>query len=302
MKDFISQKTKSGPARATLGVAVVSFLVGAAVVAYFAERDGFFGQKDEEQPVAIAEPVEQEASPEDVASPSPVPSATSAEVAEAAEAVERVAEQQGGLDQRIAALEQRIARLDLQAQAAAGNAARAEGLLIAFATRRALERGAELGFLADQLRLRFGDGFPNAVRTIIESSRQPITLDQLVARLEGLAPELAEAEDEPSFSKLWDDLGSLFVIRREDTPSPQPEKRLERARFFLESGRITAAISEVENLPGAEKAENWIADARRYANVQDALERIETAAVLEPRSLRDGAGNRIEQPSPVAEN
>lgn len=300
MKEFITQKTKGGPPRATIGVAVVSFLVGAAVVAYFAERDGFFGQQEDE-PVALAGPVETEPTPEADASPSPAPSATSEEVAEAAQAVERVAEQQGGLDQRIAALEQRIARLDLQAQAAAGNAARAEGLLIAFATRRALERGAELGFLADQLRLRFGDGFPNAVRILIESSREPITLDQLVARLEGLAPQLAEAEDEPSFSKLWSDIGSLFVIRREDTPSPQPEKRLERARLFLESGRITAAISEVQKLPGAGKAENWIADARRYANVQDALERIETAAVLEPRSLRDGAGNRIEQPSPIVE-
>ncbi len=301
MKEFASQTAKGGPARMTVGVAIVSFLVGAAVVAYFAERDGFFGQQDEE-PVALAQPVEDADEPEAEASPSPEPSATSEEVTEAAEAVERVAEQQGGLDQRIAAAEQRIARLDLQSQAAAGNAARAEGLLIAFATRRALERGAELGFLADQLRLRFGDGFPNAVRTLIESSRSPITLDQLVARLEGLEPELAEAEDEPSFGKLWSDLGSLFVIRREDTPSPQPEKRLERARFFLESGRITAAISEVQNLPGAAKAENWIADAQRYSNVQEALERIETAAVLEPRSLRDGAGNRIEQPSPVAEN
>ena len=39
--------------------------------------------------------------------PDPVPSATGSE---AAQAVERVAEQQGGLDQRIAAAEQRIAR------------------------------------------------------------------------------------------------------------------------------------------------------------------------------------------------
>ena len=32
---------------------------------------------------------------------------------------------------------------------------------------------------------------------------------------------------------------------------------------------------------------------------QRALDLIETAAVLEPRRLRDGAGNRIEQASPV---
>ena len=46
--------------------------------------------------------------------------------------------------------------------AASGNAARAEGLLIAFSARRTLERGNDLGYLGDQLRLRFGDAEANA--------------------------------------------------------------------------------------------------------------------------------------------
>ncbi|MFN9632298.1 MAG: hypothetical protein ACK554_02175, partial [Erythrobacteraceae bacterium] len=50
-------------------------------------------------------------------SPSPTPLAAAIK---AEQAVERVAEQQGGLDQRLAAAEQRLSRLDLQAQAAAG--------------------------------------------------------------------------------------------------------------------------------------------------------------------------------------
>jgi hypothetical protein len=86
----------------------------------------------------------------------PTPLAQTIRAEQAEQAVERVEEQQGGLDQRLAAAEQRLTQLDLQAQAAAGNAARAESLLIAFATRRAVERGAELGYLSDQLRLRFG--------------------------------------------------------------------------------------------------------------------------------------------------
>jgi hypothetical protein len=223
-------------------------------------------------------------------------------VEEAAEAVAQVAEQQGGLDQRLAAAEQRLARLDLQAQAAAGNAARAEGLLIAFATRRAIERGAELGFLADQLRLRFGDNWPNAVRTVITFSRRPITIDQLLARLEGLGPQLAEADEITSWADIRREIGEMFVIRRESTPSPQPQRRLDRARLFLESGRVDAAIAEVQNLPGAERAENWIADATRFRNAMEALDRLETAAVLEPRRLRDGAGNVVEQLSPVEDS
>lgn len=211
------------------------------------------------------------------------------------EAVTRVAEQQGGIDQRLAAAEQRLARLDLQAQAAASNAARAEGLLIAFATRRAVERGAELGYLADQLRLRFGDQWPNAVATIIDFSRKPVRLDSLAARLEGLGPQLRERDQGPSFATLQRELSQLFVVRRESTPSPQPTRRLERARWALEQGRYQTAIDEVRNMPGAEKAEGWMADAERYRDVMRALETIETAAVLDQRGLRDGAGNRVRE-------
>jgi hypothetical protein len=222
-----------------------------------------------------------------------------AEAIKAEQAVERVEEQQGGLDQRLAAAEQRLTQLDLQAQAAAGNAARAESLLIAFATRRAIEREGELGPLSDQLWLRFGDQWPNAVGTIIEFSRNPIRLDELVARLEGLAPQLAESSEGPSWNAFQRELGQLFVIRRESTPSPQPQRRLDRARWALEQGRYKAAIDEIKGMPGAAKAEVWIKDAERYRKAMDALEVIETAAVLDQRGLRDGAGNPVRQLSPL---
>lgn len=214
-------------------------------------------------------------------------------------AVERVAEQQGGLDQRLAAAEQRLTQLDLQAQAAAGNAARAESLLIAFAARRAVERGAELGYLSDQLRLRFGDQWPNAVSTIIEFSRNPIRLDSLVARLEGLGPQLRDSSEGPSWAAFQREVGQLFVFRRESTPSPQPQRRLDRARWALEQGRYRAAIDEVKGMPGASKADAWIADAERYRKAMEAMEVIETAAVLDQRGLRDGAGNPVRQLSPL---
>ncbi|WP_427964833.1 hypothetical protein [Altererythrobacter sp.] len=286
-----------------LGAVIASFLLGAAVVGYFVWQSN-----DDEPQAALASPEvgAPAVEPTDDSSPEPTPSASStteaeeaAQAAEAAEAVERVAEQQGGLDQRLAAAEQRLARLDLQAQAAAGNAARAEGLLIAFATRRALERRAELGYLADQLRLRFGDALPNAVRTIIAFSRDPVTVDELLARLEGLGPEISEEDGSLTWSDFKRELGQLFVVRRESTPSPQPERRLERARMFLETGRVDSAIAEVKNLPGAAKAESWIADAERFRDAMDALDRVETAAVLEPRLLRDSSGNPIEQLSPL---
>ena len=73
----------------------------------------------------------------------------------------------------------------------------------------------------------------------------------------------------------------------EESHEDDAERRLDRARLFLESGRTDSAIAEVRNLPGAESAEGWLRDAERYAAAQRALDLIETAAVLEPRRLRD---------------
>lgn len=272
---------------------LAAFVLGAAAVFYLAMQ-GYFGDRAAEDPApaTVIQPSRA------AALPRPTPSAR--ETAQAA-AVERVEATQGGLDQRIAAAEQRIARLDLQAQAASGNAARAEGLLIAFAARRAIERGAELGYLADQLRLRFGDAQPNSVKTVIDFARAPVTLDQLLARLDGLAPELRANAEPASWARLRKEMSSLFVIRRESTPSPQPGRRLDRARLFLESGRIDKAIAEVSQLPGASAAKPWIADATRYSRAQQALDLLETAAIGDPRRLRDGAGVSVEQLTPVRE-
>ncbi|ANU07369.1 mitofilin family membrane protein [Paraurantiacibacter namhicola] len=211
--------------------------------------------------------------------------------------VENVITQQGGLDQRLAALEQRLSSLDLRAEAAAGNAARAEGLLIAFATRRALDRGAPLGYLADQLRLRFGESKPNAVQAILDFEQDPVTKTDLLTRLDSLSAALQESPgDEGVFPWLSREMGSLFRIRSEDTPSPLPQRRLERARMYLEVGDVDKAVAEVKALPNAVAAADWISDAGRYGRVQQALDVIETAAVLETRGLKDGSGEEVETP------
>ena len=286
MEPQFASPRKSSPGRGLWLAALAAFVAGAGLAGW-----AVWHYREPAAPVVTASGKP----PAAALSPSPTPLAQAIEAEEAVEAVSRVAEQQGGLDQRLAAAEQRLTQLDLQAQAAAGNAARAESLLIAFATRRAVERGAELGYLADQLRIRFGDQWPNAVSTIIEFSRSPIRLDSLVARLEGLGPSLRQSDEGPSWAAFKRELKQLFVFRRETTPSPQPTKRLERARWALEQGRYQAAIDEVRGMPGAAKAAAWIKDAERYKKAMDALEVIETAAVLDQRGLRDGAGNPVRQ-------
>ena len=280
---------KPSSARALILAALLAFLAGGAVVGVMMWYKADTANSDAPR-AAVAAP-----SPSPAIGAQPTPLAATV----AQKAVERVAEQQGGLDQRLAAAEQRLTTLDLQAQAAAGNAARAESLLIAFATRRAVERGAELGYLSDQLRLRFGDQWPNAVGTIIDFSREPVRLDSLTARLEGLGPQLRESSEGPSWASFKRELKQLFVVRRESTPSPEPQRRLDRARWAMEQGRYQAAIDEVKGMPGAAKADSWIKDAERYKKAMDALEVIETAAVLDQRGLRDGAGNPVRQLSPV---
>lgn len=290
-RDLNSRRTGSS-IKLILLAALAAFLLGGALVYYLAAE----GNLEMWQAPAEAEPrgAVSDAEPggrtsEPVAAPTPVPTPLATDMAAV------VAQQQGGIEQRLDAAEQRLTRLDMQAQAAAGNAARAEGLLIAFATRRALERGAELGYLADQLRLRFGDALPNAVSTVISASRDPVTLDRLIARLDGLRPDLRANTSATGLARVRQELSELFVIRRESAPSPQPERRMERARLFLESGRVSAAVAEIRNLPGAAEAQEWIEDAERYAATQRALDLIETAAVLEPRRLRDASGNPVGQ-------
>ncbi|MBW8754682.1 MAG: hypothetical protein JF595_11120 [Sphingomonadales bacterium] len=207
----------------------------------------------------------------------------------------------GSVETRLALLEDRLTRIDGEASAASGNAARAEGLLIAFATRRKIAKGEPLDYLADQLKLRFGGAQPQAVQTIIAFSRSPVTLDDLVGQLEAAAPALAgTVRDESTWTRIRRELASLFVVRRAPVAAATPAMHIARAHLMLVRGQIEDAIAEVQRLPGADGAQAWIDDARRYEATQHALDVIETAAMLEPRALRDGAGKAVTQPSPIA--
>ena len=189
------------------------------------------------------------------------------------------------LPDRVAELEQRLSRITLEAASASGNASRAEGLLVAFAVRRALDRGLSLGYLDAQLRLRFGDDQPNAVKTIIETSREPVTLEQLRADLDAIAPDLVgrSGDNGSLWTGLRREFGELFVVRAAGTQSPRAAERLERARRYLSGGMADKAIAEVEAMPGASAAGEWLIEARRYHEARRALDLIETAAILEPR-------------------
>lgn len=284
----------AGSGRLVVGVATLSFLLGGALVGWMA----YYGQIDLGDQTSKEAPARLAASPSASASAEPSAAGSAAATAATLPALAATA----GLEQRLVQMEQRLNALDLRAQAATGNAARAEGLLIALASRRAIERGMPLGTLEDQLRLRFGDAQPNAVRLAIEAARQPVTLDRLDSGLQTLAAKLQQAAaDENGWDRFRRQIMGMFVVRRSASASAEPAQRLAQARLLLRSGQVEAAANLVASLPGAGSASSWIAEARRYASAQQALDQIEAAAILEPRQLQDGAGQRIEQTSPAVQ-
>lgn len=189
------------------------------------------------------------------------------------------------LTDRVAALEARLAQLSMASDNLNDNAARAEALLIAFAVRRALDRGLALGTLESQLRLRFGDAQPNAVRSVIEAAQSPVTLDRLQTEFDRLIPELTgqSGAEAGIWAGLRRGVGALFVVRRADAPSTRVDERVARAQRFLDAGLVEMAAREVGALPGAAAAQSWLAEAARYHEARRALDLIETAAILAPQ-------------------
>jgi hypothetical protein len=267
----------------TLLVALVAFVLGGALVGWLIQSD--------QLPFEFPGQGAQAPAPAHLAQPA-APASSALDAPDAATL--------GTVETRLALLEDRLTRIDGQAGAAAGNAARAEALLIAYAARRRLDKGEPLGVIESQLKLRFGGAQPQAVDTILAAARRPVTLDELVGRLDAAGPSLTGTEpDESSWSRLGRELASLFVVRRAPVTAATPAVRVGNARLMLVRGEIDKAIAEIERLPGADRAHGWIESARHYAETQRALDVIETAAMLEPRALRDSSGKPVQQPSPL---
>lgn len=192
---------------------------------------------------------------------------------------------------RIAALEERLSRLSIEANSVSGNAARAEAILVAFAARRAIDRGLSLGVMEAQVRLRFGETQPNAVASILSATARPVLQEDLIQRLDALGPSLMSSGDADWLSRIGNSVSSLIVLRPSNAPSQVPVQKLQRAQRALAAGRLDAAITEVESLPGggSEAARSWINDARRLHDARRALDLIEAAAIIEPGDSRGTA-------------
>ncbi len=182
---------------------------------------------------------------------------------------------------RMAGLEARVARVETAARRAEGSAGRTDALVVAFAARRAVDRGVQLGYLETLLVDRFGNRHPRAVATIVTASRSPVRLDDLIAEYDALGPQLRSGGPQDNWwSNFQRELGSLVNIRRADVPSAKPDARYRRAVSRLESGDVDAALAETMRLPGASRAGAWVSKARRYVAAHRALDELESSALL----------------------
>lgn len=209
-----------------------------------------------------------------------------------------LASREAALAGQLTALEARTAAVSTDAAAAAAQAGRAEGMLVAFAARRALDRGVGLGYLEEQLRNRFGSVQPRAVAYVIAAARQPVTLESLRQGLDAIAPDISTVSSDGWWTSLRREFSGLVVLRQAGTPSPRPADRLARARGLLEGGQVEAARAEIARLPGASDAGNWMKAANRYVMARHALDLIEGAAIMGQASKPNVAA---EAPAPAAE-
>ena len=185
--------------------------------------------------------------------------------------------------------------------AISNDALRGEGLLLTYAVRRTLDNGAPLGYLAEQLRLRFGATQPQAVRAVISAAKAPVTIANLQTELGGLAPELISGNREDGvWAMMTQELSQLFVLRRDGVAALAPEQRLVRVQALIEGGKMAAAMQEVAAMPGASAAESWMVRAKRYTDARKALDRLEQMALNRPVVMLMALPTATEVPAPKA--
>jgi hypothetical protein len=278
--DPYSTPPKSRPLRAIMIAMGLAFLGGLAVMGW-AFMHWAPAQKMLSAPAADAPPLPTPGGMPAVSQAAPTPQPAAPPIDEA----------------RVSALEAKLADIDRRAAAASDQASRAEGLLLAAAARRAVDRGVPLGYLEGQLNAHYGTAQPLAVANIIAASQTPVTLESLRAGLDGVmietAPSAAKAD---WWGKLRANFSGLITVRKAGEPSAAPDERLARARLALTTGAVENALAEVARLSGGASTNGWIANARRYIEAHKALDLIETAALTRPDTVKSAT------PSPPAPN
>lgn len=217
----------------------------------------------------------------------PEPGAAAPSAAPGPEAVDRPAPS----DARLAAVEaaldrlaaadvgtaERLDRLAADLAAATGGSRQlidgVRELLLLSATRRLFDSGRTLGPLVPALEQRFALADPDAVAALSAWNSAPVTRQSLATRLAARADEAAPADG--WWARVGARLASLVAVR---PPDAVPARSLAQARAALSAGDLDAARAEMAAAPATIEGKSWLADARRLADAEIALARLEQAA------------------------
>ena len=190
-----------------------------------------------------------------------------------------------GETRELRSLEGRLARLEQATAKAQGSAGRADALVVAFAARRAIDRGVALGYLETLLVERFAAQHQGAVATIITASHKPVLLNELIREYDALGPDLRSGGPKDDWwAGFRRSFGSLIEVHRSDRPPVNADARYARAMQRLSAGDVDQALAETMRMPGAASASAWVDKSRRYVAVHRALDEIESGALLTPRN------------------
>lgn len=267
------------PLRAIMIAMLIAFAGGLALMAWVVTRWPL-APRDTSETTTLPVPAPQTDTLPKAISPTPAPAATP-NAAPGGGLFGGAAPATPSTDMRVAALEAKLAEIDKHAALASDQAARAEGMLLAFSARRAIDRGVTLGYLEGALSRHFGADQPRAVASIIAASHAPVTLVGLRASLDNVTTEANPGAGQGDWwAAARAKLGGLIAIRRAGEPVTPPDERLARARMALASGAVDAAMVEVARTPGGPNTNAWLANARRYVEAHTALDLLEAAAIL----------------------
>lgn len=184
------------------------------------------------------------------------------------------------------------------AQGQQRNINRTESILVAFAARRAIDRGAPLGYIEEELRRKFAQTNANDVAAIIMAGEKPVRLSVLQNQLDTATEILMTADSDASaWDKIKKEMRELFVIRKAGIEELQPNRQLARIKSALADRDVQTAIIEMKQMPGASKAQKWIDLANRYVRVQNALDAIEKTAIAMPVNLRSSNNSSLGAPT-----
>lgn len=204
---------------------------------------------------------------------------------------------------RIGALEARLAQAEAATGpgAATGTSSRVTGLVLAFAARRAWERGQPLGEIESELRGHFANNELRFVDTISRNAKLGITNQKLKASFAELVPEIAGAN-----ATLWErfsnGMSSIISIRSGANGREGPEGLLNKAKVAVEAGDFETAINKLEQHPRRASAQKWLDDARQYVEMEKALDALEASAFAAPAAPQSTTPAAPAPPSPTEES